>query len=164
VDQYPIGRAEIEGNLLETQWRQAGFDITTMAPAADVLFGDLVPNGKFSTVSYKDLPSTFSPSDCWQWCSQNIPPAGQAWSRLRSPTVDDLFHKIATELDDTRRQTLVAQAQQALADEVPGLPLAATPSLIYWRTTVGGPIGANDPFGPFMNLNRWYCKGGRCST
>ena len=164
VDQDPIGRAEIEGNLLQTQWRQAGFDVTTRPTAADVLFGDLVPNGKFSTVSYKDLPLTFSPSDCWQWCSQNIPPAGQAWSRLHSPTVDDLFHKIATELDDARRQTLVAQAQQALADEVPGLPLAAPPTIIYWRTTVGGPIGANDPFGPFMNLNQWYCKGGRCST
>jgi ABC-type transport system substrate-binding protein len=131
-----------------------------------VLFGDVAPNGKFSTISYFWLPSTFSPSDCYLWCSENIPPAGltSAWSHLHSPTVDDLFHKIATELDDARRRTLVAQAQQALADEVPGLPLAATPAVIYWRTTVGGPIGANYPFGPFMNLNQWYCKGGRCPT
>ena len=28
---------------------------------------------------------------------------------------------------------------------------------------LGGGSGANDPFGPFMNLNQWYCKGGRCS-
>jgi len=166
MDQYPVRRAEIEGNLLATQWRQAGFDVTSTATAPAVLFGDMAIPGKFSAISYFVLPPPFTASDCWQWCSENIPPAGgsNAWSRLHSPTVDDLFHKVATELDDARRHTLVAQAQQALADEVPGLPLAAPPTIIYWRTTVGGPIGANDPFGPFMNLNQWYCKGGRCST
>jgi ABC-type transport system substrate-binding protein len=106
-----------------------------------------------------------SPGDCFNWCSENIPPAGfiSAWSRLRSPTVDDLFHKIATELDVTRRKALVAQVQQVLSDEVPGLPLAAQPSVMYWRSTVGGPIGPQDPFGPFVNLNEWYCKGGHCT-
>jgi peptide/nickel transport system substrate-binding protein len=164
MDQFPVGRAEIEGNMLKAQWHEAGFDITATATAPDVLFGDLAPNGTFSTISYLTLPLTFSPWDCPYRCSENIPPAGQAWSRLRSPTIDDLYHKIGTELDNARRHALVAQVQQALADEVPGLPLAAAPTVIYWRTTVGGPIGANDPFGPFMNLNQWYCKGGQCST
>jgi ABC-type transport system substrate-binding protein len=129
MDQFPLGGAEIEGNLLQAQWREAGFDITANPTAIDVLFDDMAPNGKFSTISYFNLPSTSSPSDRWQWCSQNILPAGQAWSRLRSPTVDDLFHKIATELDDARRHTPVAEAQQDLADEIPGLPLAAAPTV-----------------------------------
>jgi peptide/nickel transport system substrate-binding protein len=165
MDQYPVGRAEIEGNLLQSQWREAGFDVTTKPTARGDLFGDVAPNGKFSAISYFELTTVFSPSDCVVWCSENIPPAGQtsAWSRLRSPAIDDLFHKIATELDDNRRKALVAQAQQVLADEVPALPLAAPPNILYWRTSLGGPIGPNENFGPFSNLNQWYCKGGHCS-
>jgi peptide/nickel transport system substrate-binding protein len=165
MDQIPVGRAEIEGKLFQRQWREAGFDVTAKATGSDVLFNDVGPNGKFSTMSYFILPSTLSPAECYFWCSENIPPAGytSAWSRLRSPIVDDLFHKITTELDVTRRKALVAQVQQVLSDEVPGLPLAAQPSVMYWRSTVGGPIGPQDPFGPFVNLNEWYCKGGHCS-
>ena len=87
----------------------------------------------------------------------------QTFRAFASQTLDDLFHKIAGELDDTRRKALVAQAQEVLADEVPGLPFASTPTVIYWRTSVRGPIGPNEPLGPFMNLNQWSCAGGQCS-
>jgi peptide/nickel transport system substrate-binding protein len=166
MDQVPVGRAEIEGRLFQSQWRDAGFDVIAQATPRDLLFGDVGPNGKFSTMSYFILPTaTFSPSDCADWCSDNIPPAGLTsnWSRLRNSTVDSLFHRINTELDANRRKALVTQVQQVLSDEVPGLPLAAQPSVMYWRSTVGGPIGPQDPFGPFVNLNEWYCKGGHCA-
>jgi peptide/nickel transport system substrate-binding protein len=163
-DLNPVGRAAIEDNLIQRQWRQAGFDVTAKPTTSQALLGDLAPNGQFYATSYVELPFTFTPSDCASWCSENIPPAGfaSAWSRLRSPTVDDLYHKISTELDDTRRRALVAEVQDVLADEVPALPIADPPDIIYWRTSVSGPIGPNNPFGPFVNLNQWYCKKGRC--
>jgi peptide/nickel transport system substrate-binding protein len=163
-DLNPVGRAAIEDNLIQRQWRQAGFDVTAKPTTSQALLGGLAPNGQFYATSYVELPFTFTPSDCASWCSENIPPAGfaSAWSRLRSPTVDDLYHKISTELDDTRRRALVAEVQDVLADEVPALPIADPPDIIYWRTSVSGPIGPNNPFGPFVNLNQWYCKKGRC--
>jgi peptide/nickel transport system substrate-binding protein len=162
-DGWPFGRAEIEGKLLQSEWREAGFDLT-LKPMPYPALADHMGRGNYSTLSFFYLNFSISPSECSIWCSENIPPTGDATSRLRSPTVDDLWHRVDTELDQTRRMALVTQAQRALADEVPALPLASTPNIVYWRTTVGGPIAANNPFGPFMNLNQWYCKGGRCST
>lgn len=162
-DLNPVGRAAIEDNLIKTQWREAGFDVTAKPSNPQVAFSAL-SSGNFFATTYVNLPWTFTPADCADWCSENIPPAGSAsdFSRLRSPAVDDLYHKISSEVDDTRRRALVGQVQDVLADEVPGLPIASPPDIIYWRTTVGGPIGPNNPFGPFVNLNEWYCKNGRC--
>lgn len=161
-DGYPVGRAGIEGNLLQSQWREAGFELTLRPTTITTLFDDLIPKGDFSAMSFFELGSgSFTPSECIVWCSEYIS-TGDAFTGLRSATVDRLFRNIDTEVDETRRMALVAQAQQALADEVPSLPLASTPVIIYWKTTVGGPIAANNPFGPFMNLNQWYCKGGHC--
>jgi peptide/nickel transport system substrate-binding protein len=161
-DLNPVGRAAIEDNLIRAQWREAGFDVTAEPSTSDAMFQDLAPNGHFSAITYVQLPPTFSPADCAIWCSENITPNGANFPRLRDPTVDDLYHKIGSELDDTRRRALVAQVQAVLADEVPGLPIGSPPDVIYWRTSVAGPIGPNNPFGPFVNLNQWYCKKGRC--
>ena len=164
-DPFPPGRAEIEGNMLKAQWQEAGFDVTAKPSPSEAFFGDILPNAKFSTATYYWLwGQTFSPADCFDWCSENIAPTGFAsdYSLFRSQTLDDLFHQIAGELDETRRKALVAQAQDVLADEVPGLPFATTPTVIYWRTSVRGPIGPNEPLGPLTNLNQWYCAGGHC--
>ena len=151
--------------MLKGQWQEAGFDVTAKPSPSDAFFHDILPNGKFSTASYYEVGQSFTPADCIDWCSENIAPAGLAsnLSRFASQTLDDLFHKIASELDDTRRKALVTQAQEVLADEVPGLPLASTPTVIYWRTSVRGPIGPDEPLGPFMNLNQWSSAGGHCS-
>jgi peptide/nickel transport system substrate-binding protein len=140
--------------------------VTAEPSTSNAVFQDMAPNGHFSAITYVNLPSSFSPADCAFWCSENIPPNGYGvnFSRLRDPTVDDLYRKIGSELDDTRRRALVAQAQALLADDVPGLPIGSPPDVIYWRTSVAGPIGPNNPFGPFVNLNHWYCKKGRCHT
>jgi hypothetical protein len=34
-DGLPVGRAQIEGNLLQSQWREAGFDLTLKPTTRD---------------------------------------------------------------------------------------------------------------------------------
>ena len=61
------------------------------------------------------------------------------------------------------RKDLVDEGQSALADELPGLPIDPFPDIFVYNTAkLNGPLGNNVIYGPFWNMNEWWCTDGAC--
>lgn len=157
-------RRELTEQILQSQWKEAGFDVTIRNAPSTVLNGDWLPKGTFQIALYGLVPSTTDPGgSCANFCSKNIPAEGNGFqggavSRLSSPAIDAAWTAVNSELDENRRLQLVRQGQQALADQLPALPLAPVLDVVVYNTVkVGGPIKGPPP-GAFANLNEWFCR------
>lgn len=160
-------RRELTEQLLQSQWKSAGFNLATNNTKAGTLFGEWGPQGVFQIALYAQVPASTDPGICSTFCSENIPtkdnPSGQNWTRLASPDIDTPWKAVDKELDNTKRKDDVNKGQQALADNLPGLPIDPFPDvLIYNSAKLNGPIDHNFAFGPFVNMNLWWCTGGTC--
>jgi peptide/nickel transport system substrate-binding protein len=160
-------RRERTGEILQSQWKEAGFDMKLNYTEAGTLFGEWGPQGVFVVALYAQVPPSTDPGVCSTFCSENIPttasPNGQNWTRLESKTLDDIWRKVDTTLDPGARKKLVDEGQQALADELPGLPIDPLQNiLVYNSAKLNGPLGDNVVYGPFWNMNEWWCTGGAC--
>ena len=158
-------RRELTEQILQSQWRQAGFETTVNNSPASTLFGDRFPKGDFEVANSGRAPASTDPGLCKQFCSRFIPTQSNGFlgadvTRIASPAIDAAWTAVTGELDESRRVQLVHQGQQALADEVPVLPLHGLVDVVAYNSAkVGGPVTFN-PTDPFFNLEEWYCKAG----
>jgi peptide/nickel transport system substrate-binding protein len=160
-------RRERTGEILISQWKEAGFDLKLNYTEAGTLFGEWGPQGVFVIALYAQVPPSTDPGICNTFCSKNIPttesPNGQNWTRLESDAIDDAWEAVDATLDEGERKDLVDQGQQALADELPGLPIDPFPDIFVYNTAkLNGPLANNVVYGPFWNVNEWWCTGGAC--
>ncbi|MDP9071292.1 MAG: ABC transporter substrate-binding protein [Actinomycetota bacterium] len=161
-------RRELTQQIVQSQWKDAGFEVRANNPPAATLIGDWLPQGAFQVALYAQQPPSTDPGLCPVFCSKNIPsPAnagsGQNYTRLASPVVDELWQRVDRELDRSKRKALVDQGHAALADELPGLPIDPFPDIVVYNSTkVSGPVGHNFVYGPFWNVHLWSCRGGSC--
>lgn len=157
-------RRELTEQILQSQWKDAGFGLTINNIKAGVLFGQDLPKGNFQVALYAQTPSSNDPGFCTIWCSKNIPgPAngnnGQNYTRLADPTIDKAWTGVDTELDDSKRADLTHEGNNALAEGVPGVPLDPFPDIIAYNTKqIGGPVRHNFANGPWVYANEWYLK------
>jgi peptide/nickel transport system substrate-binding protein len=157
-------RRELTEQILQSQWKEAGFEVTLNNAPAPTLNGDWLPKGTFQIALFGIAPATTDPgTGCSSFCSKNIPSEATGYQggnvgRMSSPAIDAAWAPVNTDLDDARRVQLVRQAQQTLADEVPVLPIAPVLDVVVYNTAkIGGPVKAPPP-GAFANLNEWHCK------
>jgi peptide/nickel transport system substrate-binding protein len=160
-------RRQRTGEILQSQWKEAGFELKLNYTAAGTIFGEWLPQGNFNIGLYAQSPLSTDPSICPLFCSENIPTeqnkGGQNYTRLTSKAIDDAWHGVQTTLDYSKRKSLVDQGQQALADELPGLPIDPLANILVYNTAkIHGASGGNVAFGPFVDLNSWWCTGGAC--
>jgi peptide/nickel transport system substrate-binding protein len=157
-------RRELTAQILQGQWKAAGFNLTITEEKSSVLFGTDLPTGNFSVGLYAQTPSSNDPSFCSLWCAKNIPGpsnnnAGLNYTRLKSDAIDKPWLALETELDDTKKVDLAHQGTQALAAEIPALPLDPFPDILVWNTAkIGGPVQHNFAYGPFTYSNNWFAR------
>jgi peptide/nickel transport system substrate-binding protein len=157
-------RRELTEQILQSQWKEAGFGTVVNNPAQQVFSGEWIPKGMFTAGLFGMVPTSVDPNMCRQFCSQSIPTEANGFqgadvSHLSSRTVDELGQRVASELDDGRRLELVRQAHRALADEVPFLPISGGVNItVFNAAKVAGPVKANSVGRAFYNLNEWYCQ------
>jgi peptide/nickel transport system substrate-binding protein len=158
-------RRELTAQILQSQWKAAGFNLTLTTEKAGVLFGQDLPKGNFQIGLYAQTPASNDPSYCVLWCTKNIPTAangnsGNNWTRLANvKAIDDNWQAVETELDDAKKLVEVKAGQQAIADNVPGLPLDPFPDIIVYNTAkIAGPVTHNMSFGPWVNAHLWSIK------
>ena len=158
-------RRELAEQILQSQWKEAGFDTTFNNGPASTLYGNRIVKGDYQAALFAQFPYSADPAICALFCSRFIPTQangflGQNITRIASSRLDDAWTAAGQELDQNKRVRLVDQAQQALADEVPVLPLHGLADVVAYNSAkVGGPVTLNLT-GPFYNLNEWYCKAG----
>jgi len=160
-------RRELTEQLLQSQWKSAGFAVTLNNTKAGTLFGEWGPKGIFQVALYAQVPASNDPGLCTVFCSDNIPtpanPSGNNWTRLASPAIDAPWKAVDKELDDTKRKDESVKGQAALAEEVPAIPIDPFPDVIVYNSAkINGPVGHNFSFGPFVNMNEWWCTNGSC--
>ena len=161
-------RDELMEQILQSQWREAGFETKLNNTTANALV-DLQRKGAFQVAIANGGFNSNDPSRCGVVCSRNIPTAANGFSggnvpRIANPALDAAWDRVNTEVDDAKRLEAVRQASQLLADHMPILPVApGLQVLVHSTAKLAGPIGNNvGILGPFFNLNEWYCKGGQC--
>ena len=156
-------RRELTQQLLQSQWKEAGFSLTVDNQKSGTLFGQSLPAGDFMKSIYAQTP-TPDPGLCNIFCSFNIPTSangnvGNNWTRVNDKAVDAAWDAAAKELDTAKRRSLTIEGQKALSDVVPAIPLDPFPDVVISNTrTVGGPVGHNFVFGPFVNMNEFFVR------
>jgi len=147
--------------IVESQWKEAGFDITVKRAAAATINGELLPRGNYQAAFTGGGGASSDPGQCVRFCSRSIPTdatrfTGANITRIASPVLDDLWRQADTELDTAKRRDLVRRGQEALAEEMPALPLTAIiDAYVYNSRKLGGPVTV----GPGVpTLHDWYCR------
>lgn len=159
--------AELEEQIIQSQWKEAGFDVTIDNSPQPTLLGDRVPKGNYQVALFGLAPQSTDPGLCLRFCSMFIPSQGNGYqggnvTRIADADLDQAWQAVEQELNVSKRLQLVHQGQQLLAQLVPVLPITGNPNLLaYNMRKAGGPI-SNGPTGPFANLNQWYCVSQGC--
>jgi peptide/nickel transport system substrate-binding protein len=151
---------ELAEQLWQSQLQAAGFDLQIKNASADLLFGKMVPKGRFTAGLYAQV-GTPDPGLCVVFCSENIPTkangfTGQNYTRTDSTAIDEPWSAADAEIDPAARALSVKQGQVALADEAVSIPLYQLPTLFVWNPdTIAGPLQDNVTEGPFFNMELW---------
>ena len=146
--------------IVESQWKEAGFDASTRGIGATALLGDLVPKANYQ-VLFTGIGYPTDPSQCVRFCSDRIPTEANGFSggnvsRIASPVLDDIWRQVDRELDRGKRRDLVRRGQEALAEELPAFPLSSIRDVaVYNSTKLGGPVALTPPY---AGLSDWFCK------
>ncbi len=157
----------LAGRMLQSQWQQAGFNVTVIPESATVLGGTDMAQGNFQVALLPRVPTDDESDQCNMWCSRNIPGAANGFAggnvdRITDPTLDRMWTDSDTNLDQNARQQDAIQAQATLADLVPALPLVAIPDVLVVNSGVvaaeGGTFLHNFTTGPYTYLNTWFLK------
>ena len=118
---------ELVEQVLQSQWRQIGVDVTLKNEPARVLFGETLPHRRFDMAMYAWISSPENvPRSILH--SSEIPDeangfSGQNASGFKSSEMDRLIDALETELVAEKRKALWAEAQRLYATELPSLPL-----------------------------------------
>ena len=157
--------------LLKEGLTAAGFNVTTKALDATLLFETKLPHGDFQLADFAEggIPD---PTVTGNMSCSFIPTAknGYAgsndfhWCNKQAST---LMGQSDGTVDPTARRALLDQVYALEAsDFAPGIPLYVLPNVTAWRTDkLAGPVGIWNPtvYGGWYNAQDWYCaKAGAC--
>ena len=162
-------RRQLTAQILQSQWQQAGFQLTVTPEKAGVLFGQDLPGGNFQLGLYAQNPSDNDPGQCLLWCSQNIPGAVERQQRpeLRPDqqwTLDKTWSDVDSNLDrecpDRPCPRRARPPCRIWSRPCPSIPF---PDIIIINTDKigvagGGTFQHNFAYGPFTYMNTWYAK------
>jgi peptide/nickel transport system substrate-binding protein len=160
-------RRQLTAEILQTQWKAAGFQLTVTPEKAGVLFGQDLPGGNFQIGLYAQNPSDNGPYQCVLWCSKNIPGpsngnSGQNYDRINDSGLDKAWSDADSNLSQSAQINDAHQGQAILADLIPALPVDPFPDIIIVNSdkigVVGGTFQHNFAYGPFTYMNTWYAK------
>ena len=160
-------RRELTAQILQTQWKAAGFGLNIVEEKSGVLFGQDLPAGNFQIGLYAQTPQSNDPGNCVLWCSKNIPgPAnknsGTNFTRTNDPAVDKAWLAADTDFDTAQRAKDAQDGEQALADYMASLPLDPFPDILVFDSSKvgeeGGTIRHNFSFGPWVYAADMYAK------
>jgi len=151
-------RRELTEQILQSQLKDAGFDLQTDNQEAGGLFGEQLPAGDFQLALYAQVSTFIVPGQCNLFCAVNIPSeangnSGQNWTRTNLPDAEAPLLAGDQEVEESALSEAGQQADQALAAGNTSLPIDPLPNILIWKNTVAGPVSDNPILGPFWNLN-----------
>jgi len=157
-------RRELTEQVLQSQLKAAGFDMTIQNQKSGDLFGKILPAGDFQLSLYAQTATTLDPGLSSTQSSVSIPTAangntGNNWTRTNVPGLDQLLSTVDTSLDDNTRATAAKQADDLMAKDQVTLPLDPLPNIGLYGPKIQGDFSVNVIAGPWWNMNTWSIKG-----
>lgn len=157
-------RRDLTVQVLQSQLKDAGFEMTIDQVTPADLFGTIAPQGDFQAGLWALVDTFPDPTLSSTFSSVNIPSEANGFSginfyRTDIPGLDDLLGQVDSELDTDARITASHDADALIAESVPSLPLDTVPNVLLWSDKVGGPLQINPVEGPFWNLAQWGLAG-----
>lgn len=113
---------------IRSMWQQLGVELNVHFYPSTLLFdsiehGGIVASGRYDVSEFGWQGDVIGDMSGLYLCDA-VPPRGQNYLRYCNPTVDSLYHKMEETYIAGRRKPLIAQAQRALARDVPTIILA----------------------------------------
>ncbi|PQZ50883.1 MULTISPECIES: ABC transporter substrate-binding protein [unclassified Microbacterium] len=157
-------RRDLTVQVLQSQLKDAGFEMTIDQVTPADLFGTIAPEGDFQAGLWALVDTFPDPTLSSTFSSVNIPSEANGFSginfyRTNIPGLDDLLGQVDSELDVDARVSASHDADALIAENVPSLPLDTVPNVLLWSDKVGGPLQINPVEGPFWNLAQWGLVG-----
>jgi len=161
-------RRQLTVEALQSELKQAGFDLSLTFRKPDDLFGKDGPQGNFTLALFAQQVTTIVPGLCSIMCTKNIPTSsngntGNNWYRYSNPQADTQNLIVDNSLDENAQKDAAKKADDILAADVASLPLDPLPDILLWSKKVVGPVTDNAILGMFFNINQWGCTGGSCT-
>ncbi|TQK68664.1 ABC transporter substrate-binding protein [Nocardioides sp. SLBN-35] len=154
-------RRDLTLQILQTQFADAGFEMSIHNTTPSELFAKTAPNGDFQAALYTLIDTFPEPLNLSStFLSANAPSEANGFSginfgRVDVDGLDAVLEQIDSETDASARVAASKKADQMLADAVPAIPLDVVPNVLLWSERLGGPISINPSEGPFWNLEEW---------
>jgi peptide/nickel transport system substrate-binding protein len=157
-------RRDLTVQVLQSQLKDAGFEMTIDQVTPADLFGTIAPEGDFQAGLWALVDTFPDPTLSSTFSSVNIPSEANGFSginfyRTNITGLDDLLGQVDSELDVDARVSASHDADALIAENVPSLPLDTVPNVLLWSDKVGGPLQINPVEGPFWNLAQWGLVG-----
>jgi peptide/nickel transport system substrate-binding protein len=132
--------------VLQQQLRVAGIDLQIRSAEFGTFYSD-VTKGAFQIYALRWIGSNEDP-DIFRYAygSASIPPKGGNRGRYANLRLDDLLKNAAASSDQSERRRDYVEAQQILAEDLPGVPLWYPDNEVIHNLRVNGirPVGAGD--------------------
>lgn len=148
---------ELVEQVLQSQWRRAGIDVSIKNEPARVLFGETIARRAFDSMtmfawlsSPENVPRTTMHSSMIPTAENNW--AGQNYTGYSNPEVDRIIDDLEVTCEDPEKQALWDRLQTIYAEDLPALPLyyRAMPFILpNWLDGVT-PTGHQDPSSLFV--------------
>lgn len=157
-------RRELTAQILQSAFKDAGFEMKIKTQDAGVLFGKTGPSGDFEMALYAQVATGPEPGLCTVFCSKNIPTeangnSGNNWTHTNVAGLDGILKALEVELNDAKRVEFSKQADLLLGLSATSIPLDPLPNTLIYRNSIRGPVADNATMGPFWNMNLWTLKG-----
>jgi len=153
-------RRETSAAIFSQQLQAVGIKPDVAFQPADTFFGTTLPSYNFDVGEYAWIggpdPSGF---DAIYQCvntAKNL--GGSNYKQYCNPKVDALIRAGDSELNTKVRTSDYQRAAAIIAQDVPIIPLYASPQIFVYKSAIKGMSNANNPtnLGPTWNIEDWH--------
>jgi peptide/nickel transport system substrate-binding protein len=126
----------LEAQAIQAELREAGIALTLRSAEFGAFYSDIT-KGAFQMYMLRWIGSNEDP-DIFRYAygSGSFPPKGGNRGRFYDARLDALLQQAAAETDEGLRHRLYVEAQQILAEELPGIPLWYPDNVVVHSTRV----------------------------
>jgi peptide/nickel transport system substrate-binding protein len=156
---------ELVQQVLQSQWKRLGIDITIKNEPARVFFGETTSKRKFTglamfawisspeNVPRSTLHSEEIPTEANGW-------AGQNYTGYHNAEVDQLLDDIERELDREKRKNMWWNLQTIYAEDLPVIPLYFRADAHIWPTWLKGVVPTGHLNSSAYGVETWRAEDG----
>ena len=152
---------ELVQQVLQSQWKRMGIDVTIRNEPARVFFGETTNKRKFTGLAMFAWISSPENVPRSTLHSEEIPTeengwAGQNYTGYKNPHLDQLIDAIERELDQDKRAAMWHELQTIYAEELPVIPLYFRTNTHIWPNWLKGIVPTGHLNSSAIAIETWY--------